>query len=193
MSPRTTPSCRGNGNRYVFPGKEGVNNERAGGTTYVLAYHTTLDDRRLVRAPVLREPKHDPKSLRKGQLRATHANAHHIGHYNTKLGIIFEKGSVESTHKVPTSHYHTKHCPIIFGLRKGQVNRHTRYRPAHQPLPHETLPPRSGRVTRWTNTPVRIFKDPAPTPIPPIPPHLSCVHSHERCEAWSAIRKCGAK
>ena len=22
----------------------------------------------------------------------------------------FEKGSVESTHKVPTSHYHTKHC-----------------------------------------------------------------------------------
>ena len=21
-----------------------------------------------------------------------------------------EKGSVESTHKVPTSHYHTKHC-----------------------------------------------------------------------------------
>ena len=48
--------------------------------------------------------------MRKGQLRATHANAQHIGHYNTKLGIIFEKGSVESTHKVPTSHYHTKHC-----------------------------------------------------------------------------------
>ena len=23
---------------------------------------------------------------------------------------LFEKGSVESTHKVPTSHYHTKHC-----------------------------------------------------------------------------------
>ena len=22
----------------------------------------------------------------------------------------FQKGSVESTHKVPTSHYHTKHC-----------------------------------------------------------------------------------
>ena len=46
-----------------------------------------------------------------------------------------------------------------------QLNRHTRYRPRDQPLPHETLP-RSGRATRWTNTPVRIFKDPAPTPIP---------------------------
>ena len=31
------------------------------------------------------------------------------------------KGSVESTHKVPTSHI----------LRKGQLNRHTRYRPAY--------------------------------------------------------------
>ena len=24
--------------------------------------------------------------------------------------VNVEKGSVESTHKVPTSHYHTKHC-----------------------------------------------------------------------------------
>ena len=24
--------------------------------------------------------------------------------------VILAKGSVESTHKVPTSHYHTKHC-----------------------------------------------------------------------------------
>ena len=24
--------------------------------------------------------------------------------------FFFAKGSVESTHKVPTSHYHTKHC-----------------------------------------------------------------------------------
>ena len=52
-----------------------------------------------------------------------------------------------------------------WSLRKGQLNRHTRYR-----LPHETLP-RSGRVTRWTNTPVRIFKDPAPTPIPAKQPY----------------------
>ena len=50
--------------------------------------------------------------------------------------MLFEKGSVESTHKVTTSHYL---------------------------LPHETLP-RSGRATRWTNTPVKIFKDPAPHP-----------------------------
>ena len=42
-------------------------------------------------------------------------------------------------------------------LRNGQLNRHTRYRPATT-VPHETLP-RSGRATRWTNTPVRIFKD----------------------------------
>jgi hypothetical protein len=58
--------------------------------------------------------------------------------------------------------------------RKGQLNRHTRYRATDQPLPHET-PPRSGRAARWTNTPARIFKDPAPTPttsqsVPPTPP-----------------------
>ena len=56
------------------------------------------------------------------------------------------KGSVESTHKVPTSHYHAKHrtdgrchrgrvarwtnTPARISLRKGQLNRHTRYRPA---------------------------------------------------------------
>ena len=51
--------------------------------------------------------------------------------------VHLAKGSVESTHEVPTSHYHT----------------------------FETLP-RSGRVARWTNTPARIFKDPAPTPVP---------------------------
>ena len=48
----------------------------------------------------------------------------------------FAKGSVESTHKVPTSHYHTKH------RTDGRCRR--------------------GRAARWTNTPARIFKDPAP-------------------------------
>ena len=27
-----------------------------------------------------------------------------------RMMVFVEKGSVESTHKVPTSHYHTKHC-----------------------------------------------------------------------------------
>ena len=31
---------------------------------------------------------------------------------------------------------------------------------------------RSGPVTRWTNTPVRIFKDPPPHPPPPTPTTL---------------------
>ena len=48
-------------------------------------------------------------------------------------------------------------------MRKGQLNRHTRYRPATTARNTATL---RGRATRWTNTPVRIFKDPAPTPIP---------------------------
>ena len=43
-----------------------------------------------------------------------------------------------------------------------------------QPLPHETLP-RSGRVTRWTNTPVRIFKDPAPRPPPDAQPRTYSI------------------
>ena len=43
-----------------------------------------------------------------------------------------EKGSVESTHKVPTSHYHTKHCHAVvaplgglthrFDIEKGSVD-----------------------------------------------------------------------
>ena len=65
-------------------------------------------------------------------------------------------------------------------LRKGQLNRHTRYRPnvptSRLPLPHETLP-RSGRVTRWTNTPVMIFKDPDHPPVP-ASPRILTVHSH---------------
>ena len=48
----------------------------------------------------------------------------------------FENGSVESTHKVPNSHYHTKHWPS------------------------------SGRVARWTSTPARNFKDRPPHPTP---------------------------
>ena len=53
----------------------------------------------------------------------------------------FAKGSVESTHKVPTSHYHTKHRP------DGRW--------------------RCGRVARWTNTPpARIIKDPDLPPVP---------------------------
>jgi len=60
---------------------------------------------------------------------------------------FLEKGSVESTHKVPTSHYHTKH------RTDGRCHR--------------------GRVARWTNTPARIFKDPAPTPRPSF---LVCFH-----------------
>ena len=100
--------------------------------------------------------RHSRQFWIKGQLRTILANAH-------TPPRLFAKGSIESTHKVPTSHY----------LRKGQLNRPNRHTRSQltsdkvpgtdQPLPHETLP-RSGRVTRWTNTPVRIFKDPAPTP-----------------------------
>jgi hypothetical protein len=33
--------------------------------------------------------------------------------HSSHAGAVFEKGSVESTHKVPTSHYHTKHCHAV--------------------------------------------------------------------------------
>ena len=50
-------------------------------------------------------------------------------------------------------------CSVLNqALEKGSVDA-TR-QGTDQPLPHETLP-RSGRATRWTNTPVKIFKDPA--------------------------------
>ena len=45
----------------------------------------------------------------KGSVESTHKVP--TSHYRTKHCHSFiEKGSVESTHKVPTSHYHTKHC-----------------------------------------------------------------------------------
>ena len=50
--------------------------------------------------------------------------------------VFLAQGSVESTHKVPTSHYRTKHC-------------------------HAAAVPLGGG---WTNTPVRIFKDTGPPP-----------------------------
>jgi len=62
-----------------------------------------------------------------------------------RVAVEFAKGSVESTHKVPTSHYHAKHR-----LAKRSALNDTRKRA--RPLPHETLP-RSGRVARWTNSP----------------------------------------
>ena len=75
----------------------------------------------------------------------------------------FVKGSVESTHKVPTSHYqHTKH------KTDGRCHR--------------------GRVARWNNKPARIFKDPPPpTAIPPSQPryiywpHAGSSHDWPPC------------
>ena len=79
-------------------------------------------------------------------------------------------------------------------MRKGQLNRHTRYRPATTARNTATL---RGRATRWTNTPVRIFKDPAPTPIPAML-HLSApmpvvvlfftFSPHRGCCVWSLHR-----
>ena len=64
--------------------------------------------------------------------------------------LLFEKGSVESTHKVPTSHYHAKHRLALRSRRTPSLGGLTHRRPA------------------------RIFKDPAPTPtsqsVPPTPP-----------------------
>ena len=33
-----------------------------------------------------------------------------VGRVQPRRDVKFAKGSVESTHKVPTSHYRTKHC-----------------------------------------------------------------------------------
>ena len=63
--------------------------------------------------------------LRKGQLETTHANAYRV---------LLEKGSVESTHKL--------------SLRKGQLNRHTRYRPATTGTARNTATQRSRHVKK---------------------------------------------
>ena len=40
-----------------------------------------------------------------------------------RMMVFVEKGSVESTHKVPTSHYHTKHCHAAVVSLGGRTHR----------------------------------------------------------------------
>ena len=56
----------------------------------------------------------------KGSIESTHKVP--TSNYHTKhchAAVKFAKGSVESTHKVPTSHYHTKHTQIAKGSAQG--------------------------------------------------------------------------
>jgi hypothetical protein len=53
------------------------------------------------------------------------------GHASEILGLSFAKGSVESTHKVPTSHDHTKHrrqTGAVTAVASLFVNSETRHR-----------------------------------------------------------------
>ena len=97
-----------------------------------------------------------------------------------RKGQLNRKGSVESTHKVHRPATTTRNTATQWSRReffaKGSVESTHKFfcervscidtQGTDQPLPQETLP-RSGRVTRWTTTPVRIFKDPAPPPSRP--------------------------
>ena len=56
--------------------------------------------------------------LRKGQL-----NRHTRYRPATTTFIFLETGSVESTHKVPTSHYRTKHCHAAVAPLGGLTHR----------------------------------------------------------------------
>ena len=44
-------------------------------------------------------------------------------YYETSSLFVVEKGSVESTHKVPTSHYHAKHCHAVVASLGGLTHR----------------------------------------------------------------------
>ena len=70
--------------------------------------------------------------------------------------LFFEKGSVESTHKVPTSHYRTKHCHAAVAPLGGLTHRRrfSRIRP----------PPRPGHATSIGPRPIVHVTGP---PCPP--------------------------
>jgi hypothetical protein len=61
-------------------------------------------------------------------------------HLTCLFDLDFEKGSVESTHKVPTSHYHTKHCHAVVASLGGLTPARIFKDPAPTPRPgHATL------------------------------------------------------
>ena len=53
-----------------------------------------------------------------------------------RMMVFVEKGSVESTHKVPTSHYHTKHCHAAVVSLGGLTHRRGFSRSAPTPTVH---------------------------------------------------------
>ena len=80
-------------------------------------------------------------------------------------------------------------------LRKGQLNRHTRCRPATTTRNTDRRCGPCGRVARWTNTPAGIIKDPDPPPVPrpsQRPGHAGTGGSHNanlrkgQMNKWSA-------
>ena len=81
-------------------------------------------------------------------------------HLRKKQLSYFRRLGTSKQHRGTSAHHGSPK------VARRSARNDTRERIPNWPLPHETLP-RSGRVTRWTNTPVRIFKDPAPPPSRP--------------------------
>ena len=86
--------------------------------------------------------------------------------YVTMLKL--EKGSVESTHKVPTSYYHTKHCHAVVAPLGGLTHRRgfSRIRPP-PPVPailHLSAPMPVVRITGLPVPPCKYDLSPVPGP-----------------------------
>jgi hypothetical protein len=104
-----------------------------------------------------------------------------------RFALLFEKGSVESTHKVPTSHYHAKHCHAVVASLGGLTHRRglSRIRPPPPSRPRYIYrPPADSSRDRPPMPPKE--KEPATGAhcsllervCPMVPPLLKCSLAH---------------
>ena len=108
------------------------------------------------------------------------ANSNHTTRHSVITARTFQLPFQEQWKAILNIPFHWRPTPLldrVLILRKGQLNRHTRYRPATTARNTATQRSRHSE-TRWTNTPVRIFKDPAPTPTSRSP-----LRHRQRCAA----------
>jgi hypothetical protein len=102
------------------------------------------------RARAVRHTRHNPScpsiTLERGNpiLKLTNQSPNPKGWtiYLKVIGVCLRKhakGSVESTHKVPTSHYHTKHCHAVVASLSGLIHRRGFSRIRPHPAFHSRL------------------------------------------------------
>ena len=107
--------------------------------------------------------------MEKGSVESTHKVP--TSHYRTKHCHSFiEKGSVESTHKVPTSHYRTKHCHMHSFITHHHVHSRSELQRTHNMQTHAGGELRNSQNKRMRQDPYMNSGERAPADMGGEPP-----------------------